>query len=256
MHGTRNAPSQLVFFSLRNGVIAAVRPGVHVRAVVGRVEDDGVVGDAEVVERLEELADVPVVLDHAVGVLGPGGQARRVAALGLHVGAAVHPGAVAPAEERLAGLRLPLDVVDGRVRRLVVDRLHPLLGQRAGVLDGLLADPAPARLLGRVVLVRRLAPQHAARAEHLPELAGPAGSSLLRLLLGVEVVEVAEELVEPVDRRQVLVQVAEVVLAELAGGVAVVLEQLGDGRVARPAARPARPARRPWRARCGTCTGR
>jgi hypothetical protein len=42
------------------------------------------------------------------------------------------------------------------------------------------------------------------------------------------VVEVAEELVEPVDRRQVLVEVSEVVLAELAGGIAERLEQLGE----------------------------
>ena len=52
----------------------------------------------------------------------------------------------------------------------------------------------------------------------------------LGLLLGVEVVEVAEELVEAVHRRQVLVAVAEVVLAELAGDVALRLEQVGDGR--------------------------
>ncbi len=44
-------------------------------------------------------------------------------------------------------------------------------------------------------------------------------------------VEVAVELVEAVDGRQVLVAVAQVVLAELTGGVAVVLQQLGDGRV-------------------------
>ena len=44
-------------------------------------------------------------------------------------------------------------------------------------------------------------------------------------------VEVAEELVEPVGRRQHLVAVAEVVLAELAGHVALRLEQVGDGRV-------------------------
>ena len=74
------------------------------RAVVGRVEDDGVVGDAEIVERLEQLADVAVVLDHAVGVFGPGGQPRLVAMLGPHVRAQVHPGAVEPAEERLAAL--------------------------------------------------------------------------------------------------------------------------------------------------------
>src|SRR5262249_1109020 len=50
------------------------------------------------------------------------------------------------------------------------------------------------------------------------------------LLLGVEVVEVAEELVEAVDGRQMFVAVAEVVLAELAAGVAQRLEQFGDGR--------------------------
>ena len=70
--------------------------------------------------------------------------------------------------------------------------------------------------------------QHAARAE-----LGAVGRVLrivgqLRLLLGVEVVEVAEELVEAVDRRQRLVAVADVVLAELAGGVAEVLEQAAD----------------------------
>jgi hypothetical protein len=54
---------------------------------------------------------------------------------------------------------------------------------------------------------------------------------VLGLLLGVEVVEVAEELVEPVRRRQELVAVAEVVLAELARGVAVRLQRGGDGRV-------------------------
>ena len=54
---------------------------------------------------------------------------------------------------------------------------------------------------------------------------------VLRLFLGVEVVEVAEELVEAVVRRQHLVAVAEMVLAELAGHVALRLEQAGDGRV-------------------------
>ena len=54
---------------------------------------------------------------------------------------------------------------------------------------------------------------------------------MLRLILGVEVVEVAEELVEAVHRRQELVAVAEVVLAELAGHVAERLQQVGDGRI-------------------------
>ena len=86
----------------------------------------------------------------------------------------------------------------------------------AGVLDRVPSGPAvdhPARpepgpevrelLLGRVVV-------------------------LLGLLLGVEVVEVAEELVEAVVGGQELVAVAEVVLAELAGRVALLLERGRD----------------------------
>ncbi len=44
----------------------------------------------------------------------------------------------------------------------------------------------------------------------------------LGLFLGVEVIEVAEELVEAVIGRQHVVEIAEVVLAELPGGVALV----------------------------------
>ena len=51
----------------------------------------------------------------------------------------------------------------------------------------------------------------------------------LRLFLGIEVIEVAEELVEAVIGRQHVVEIAEMVLAELAGGVALVLERGGDG---------------------------
>ncbi|MCY1244289.1 hypothetical protein D9M72_573550 [compost metagenome] len=43
-------------------------------------------------------------------------------------------------------------------------------------------------------------------------------------------VEVAEEFVETVVGRQVLVAVAEVVLAKLAGGVALLLHHVADGR--------------------------
>ncbi|MCK7577558.1 MAG: hypothetical protein MZV65_18305 [Chromatiales bacterium] len=65
--------------------------------------DDGVVGDAEVVDQLEQFADVHVVLDHAVAVFVLPGDA---AVLRLHVGAEVHARAVPPDEERLAGLGL------------------------------------------------------------------------------------------------------------------------------------------------------
>src|SRR5688572_25941700 len=50
----------------------------------------------------------------------------------------------------------------------------------------------------------------------------------LRLFLGVQMIEVPVELIEAVRRRQILVEIAEVVLAELAGRVAVVIEQVRD----------------------------
>ena len=56
---------------------------------------------------------------------------------------------------------------------------------------------------------------------------------ILRLFLGVEVIEVAEELVEAVHGRQVLVAVAEMVLAELPGRVAEGLHEIGDGWIER-----------------------
>src|SRR6266850_6397020 len=43
---------------------ASVGPGEHLGAIVGSIQDDGVVGDAEIVELLEQLADHAVVLDH------------------------------------------------------------------------------------------------------------------------------------------------------------------------------------------------
>src|SRR4029079_3707471 len=65
------------------------------------------------------------------------------------------------------------------------------------------------------------------------EVLGGGPIRLLGLLLRVQVIEVAEELVEAMGRRQVLVEVAEMVLAELAGCVPERLEERGDRRVLR-----------------------
>jgi hypothetical protein len=48
------------------------------------------------------------------------------------------------------------------------------------------------------------------------------------------VIEVAEELVETVRSRQMLVAIAEVVLAELAGGITVCLKNVCDAGIMRP----------------------
>ena len=44
------------------------------------------------------------------------------------------------------------------------DRLHPLARQRPGVFDRLLADTPEARVDGRIINLRRVTFQHAARA--------------------------------------------------------------------------------------------
>ena len=79
---------------------------------------------------------------------------------------------------------------------------------------------------------------------------------MLGLLFGVEVVEVAEELVEAVHGGQVLVAVAEVVLAELSGRVALRLESVGDGRILVLQAQRRAWQARLWSGRCGTGSGR
>ena len=54
---------------------------------------------------------------------------------------------------------------------------------------------------------------------------------MLGLVLGIQVIKIAEELVEAMNGRQKLVAVAEMVLAELPGHVAERLEQIGERRI-------------------------
>ena len=167
--GTRKAPSQLVFFSLRNGVIA---PSGQLfmcgpLSVLYMTNVSSAMPSSS--SRSSSSPTLLVVVDHRVVVRGlprPG----LAEALRLGVGPEVHVGGVHPAEERGAGLLRPPDEVLRLGDEVVVAGLHPLLGQRAGVLDPLLADPAPARVLGVVVGVRRPAVQHAARPVPVPEV--------------------------------------------------------------------------------------
>jgi hypothetical protein len=124
-----------------------------------------------VVERLEQGADGIVVLEHAVDILAVA-VCVTSAVLAADMGPQVHAGRVEPAEERLARGLLPPHEVDGCGRGLIIDRLHALLGERSGVLDGLLSDLAETLIDRGVVAIGRLAPQHAAR----PEFGAVAGS--------------------------------------------------------------------------------
>jgi hypothetical protein len=120
---------------------------------------------------------------------------------------------------------MAFDEVLGGGEGFLVDGFHALLGERAEVFDGLAA------------LAVGLALDHAARAEGFKEGFAVGEDhvarvvALLRFLLGIEVIEAADELVEAVHGGQVFVAVALVVFAELAGGVALALHHGGDGHV-------------------------
>ena len=102
----------------------------------------------------------------------------------------------------------------------------------------------------RIVLVGCLALQHAARAVFFSELRILRIVRIVGLFLGIEMVEVSEELVEAVYGRQVLVAVAEVVLPELASGVAEFLRNCAtDGSSALSPS--VAPGARPWSGRYG-----
>jgi len=121
----------------------------------------------------------------------------------------MHARAVPPAEERFVGLDLPLDEVDCSVGCLVVDRFHSLSGEWAGVLDGLHTDLAEARVDGGIIPVGCLGLEHAARTKFRSERRVLRIVGMLGLLLGIEVIQIAEELIEPMHGRQKFVAVAE-----------------------------------------------
>ena len=186
------------------------------RSVVGGVEHDGVVGDAELIKQVQHLADLAVVLHHAVSEdAEPGDALARF----LQMGVEVHARGRQPGKPGRAGFRVAFDEVHGAADELLVGGLHALLGQRTGVLALLHAHRAEARIIDVARGVGGLAVEHAARTELGTELRVLRVVRVLRLFLCIQVIEVAIELVEAMHRRQELIAVAEVVLTELAGGV-------------------------------------
>jgi hypothetical protein len=137
-----------------------------------------------------------------------------------------------PQQEGFARLVGPIDEVAGAFHEVGLDGRHAFTGQRTGVGNGLLADAAEAFVLGGVVDVGSLAVQDSTRHEEpFDEGIVPGILRLLRLLLGVQVVQVAVELVEAVHGREELVAIAQMVLPNLGSHVTLRFEQVGQGRI-------------------------
>src|SRR5262245_36301411 len=121
----------------------------------------------------------------------------------------MHPRAVEIHEEGLPRLVLAVNEVEGSGQEFLVHRFHALARERASVLD----------------LPIRVGVEHTAWPEAFTELRILGIVRVLWLFFGVQVIEVAEELVEAVVSRQERIFLSQVVLAELSGGVPQWLEE-------------------------------
>src|SRR4051795_3347012 len=196
--------------------VCAVRPSVVLRSVVGRVHDNGIVGDSQFFELVEYHPDLLVMDDHAIAIWVLSALAE---VLFCDMGPKVHGRRVIPKEKRLLLLCLLFHPFESAAGNLFVDGFHAFLGQRAGINDGL-----PALAIGETV-------KHTAGSELLPEFGVFGIVGQLRLFLGVEMVEIAEEFIESMYGWQEFIPIPQMVFAELAGGVAKWLEKFGDCRV-------------------------
>jgi hypothetical protein len=139
----------------------------------------------------------------------------------------VHASRIEPHEERLAVLLSLIHETESEVADFVVDRFHALGIERTGILDPLHADLAPARHHRGIIHVGGPAVDHVARTDDVQQVLRIVG--MCRIFHRIEVIQIAEEFVEAVDGRQELVQVAKVILAELAGGVTHRFQRRRDG---------------------------
>jgi len=83
-----------------------------VRSVVGRIHHESIVGDAQLVEQVEHLADVLVVVDHRV-VVGKLPATRLAKTFRFGVREQMHVGCVEPYKEGFVRLVRSLDKVYG-----------------------------------------------------------------------------------------------------------------------------------------------
>ena len=195
----------------------AVRPRVHVRPVVGRVHHDRVVGDPELVEQVEQLADVLVVVDHrvVVGRLPAAGLADALRFVCVRRCMWVVLTQQKNGLRRLCWRRMKSPAAAANSSSHVSIRLR--VSGPVSSIRCLPTRPQRGCSFGSSLSVaqQRSTPRGPNRSWNSREAVLARVVRVLRVLLGVQVVEVAEELVEPVDGRQELVLVPEVVLAEL-----------------------------------------
>src|SRR5579871_2498916 len=195
-----------------------VGTAIVMRSFVRRIDNDSVFSDTQLVKLFQHHADMLIVSYHYIVVVTL--PALALVALGA-VGPEVHSGGVVPQEERAVVLMSAVEEIKSLCGNLVIDGFHALSRERTGILNRLAS------------LAIRPAMQYASRSETFFEIRILRIVRILGLFFGVQMVEIAEELIEAVHGRQEFVLVAEMVLAELPCSVAEGLQQFGDGRILR-----------------------
>ena len=169
--GTRKPPSRTVPLDCANGVWPPSGQ-VNTSVPLSVVKTTMVLSSTpDVLELLHDQTDVVIELGHAGFFFRPA--VLRVAhrlVLGRKMRDDMHARRIEPDEERLVvGLGL-VHELEGKIADLVVHRFHPLRIERAGVLDPLLADLAPARHVRGIVPVGGPAMNHVARADDVQQV--------------------------------------------------------------------------------------
>ena len=149
------------------------------------------------------------MLNHAIGVNSQAGLACQPL---LEMREDVHLGGVPPDKKWLVCFLCTLHEVERFGVHFLVDRFHSLLVERACVGDA---------AIGKAV-------DHAAWAKLLFELRIGWVVGVLRFFLGIQVVEVAVELVEAVGRGQHVIPIAQVIFSKLTRRVPTGPQQRGN----------------------------
>src|ERR1035438_7210967 len=141
----------------------------------------------------------------------------------------MHARRAVPEKEWLSAFHGFVHEVERDLEQVFFNRLHTLASERTGVF-ALLFPPRPETRIGRCRVIRcqSNATEYPAGSELLVKGGILRVVRIFRLFLGVEVIKVSVKFIEAVDGWQKFVSVAEVVLANLSGGVSERLEQFGD----------------------------
>jgi hypothetical protein len=143
----------------------------------------------------------------------------------------MHPAWIEPHKEGLLVAVCPIDEIRRSCQEFLVDCFHALFGERTSIFALLLTPGTEPGIVARRVGRDCSALHHATRPKLRLERWILRIVRIFRFIFGIQMIEVAEELVETMHGGQEFIAIPEMILAELSGRVSLWLQKLGDGGV-------------------------